>query len=95
MAKTCLDSQIYLHTGLCLIKHKVSFIVFDFAVMPHKLHPKFVIALSNMAWFAPSTAPVLQKLLINVYALKYKKRVYHSLNYYKSYGRPENFFLKM
>ena len=55
----------------------------------YKLHPKYVIALSNMAWFMPSTAPVLQKLLINVYALKYKKRVYHSLNYYKSYVLPK------
>ncbi|QCT94044.1 apolipoprotein N-acyltransferase [Caminibacter mediatlanticus TB-2] len=50
--------------------------------------PKYVIAMSNMAWFMPSIAPILQKLLINIYALKYKKRVYHSLNYYKSYKIP-------
>ena len=51
----------------------------------YKLKPKYIIALSNMAWFKPSIAPVLQKLLIKSYALKYKKIVFHSLNGYKSY----------
>ena len=51
----------------------------------YKLKPKYIIALSNMAWFMPSIAPVLQKLLIKSYAFKYKKIVFHSLNGYKSY----------
>jgi len=55
----------------------------------YKLKPNFIIALSNMAWFMPSTAPVLQKLLINVYVVQYKKRVYHSLNYFPSYILPK------
>jgi len=51
----------------------------------YKLKPKYIIAISNMAWFMPSIAPVLQKLLIKSYAFKYKKIVFHSLNEYKSY----------
>jgi len=55
----------------------------------YKLKPKYIIALSNMAWFMPSIAPVLQKLLIKVYSIKYKKRIFHSLNYYPSYTIPK------
>jgi apolipoprotein N-acyltransferase len=51
----------------------------------YKLPPKYIIAQSNMAWFMPSTAPVIQKLLITYFAHKYKKVVFHSLNGYKSY----------
>ena len=51
----------------------------------YKLRPKYIIALSNMAWFMPSIAPVIQKLLIKTYATQYKKIVFHSLNGYKSY----------
>ncbi|MEO1958135.1 MAG: apolipoprotein N-acyltransferase [Nautiliaceae bacterium] len=51
----------------------------------YKLSPKYIIAQSNMAWFMPSIAPVLQKMLIEYYANKYQKIVFHSLNGYKSY----------
>ena len=51
----------------------------------YKLPPKYVIALSNDAWFTPSIQPVLQKLLITVYAKQYKKAVFHSINGFKSY----------
>ena len=51
----------------------------------YKLKPKYIIALSNDAWFIPSIQPILQKLLIKVYAKKYHKCVYHSINGYKSY----------
>ena len=55
----------------------------------YKLKPKYIIALSNMGWFMPSIAPVLQKLLIKVYSIKYKKMIFHSLNYYPSYTIPK------
>ena len=42
-----------------------------------------VIALSNMAWFAPSTASTLQKLLLKYYAYRYNLTIFHSVNYYK------------
>ena len=51
----------------------------------YKLKPKYIIALSNIAWFMPSIAPIIQKLLIKTYATQYKKIVFHSLNGYKSY----------
>jgi len=51
----------------------------------YTLKPHYIIAMSNMAWFMPSIAPIIQKLLIKVYAIKYKKIVFHSLNGYKSY----------
>ncbi len=51
----------------------------------YKLKPKYVIALSNLAWFYPSLTGTLQKLLIKIYATRYQKKVYHSLNYYPSY----------
>jgi len=51
----------------------------------YKLKPKYIIALSNDAWFMPSIEPILQKLLIRIYAKKYQKIVFHSINEYKSY----------
>ncbi len=51
----------------------------------YRLKPKNIIAITNDAWFMPSTEPVIQKLLIKYYASKYKKNVYHSINGYKSY----------
>ncbi len=42
---------------------------------------KFVIAISNNAWFAPSIEPTLQKLLLKYYAKKYNVVIYHSANY--------------
>jgi len=43
--------------------------------------PKFVIAISNNAWFAPSIEPLLQHLLLKFYARKYGAVIYHSANY--------------
>lgn len=51
----------------------------------YKLKPKYIIALTNDAWFMPSTMPILQKKLIKLYAERYKKMVFHSINGYKSY----------
>ncbi len=42
--------------------------------------PKRVIAISNNAWFTPSTEPTLQKLLMQLYAKRYKTTIYHSAN---------------
>lgn len=39
-----------------------------------------MIAVSNNAWFKPSTEPVLQRLLLKYYATKYNKAIYHSAN---------------
>ncbi len=42
---------------------------------------KYVIAISNNAWFAPSIEPTLQRLLMKFYARKYGVIIYHSANY--------------
>lgn len=41
---------------------------------------KIIIAISNNAWFKPSTQAILQKALIKFYASKYGVTVYHSTN---------------
>lgn len=46
----------------------------------YKEKEKYIIAMSNDAWFVPSIEPTLQKLLIEYYSLKYNKYVYHSRN---------------
>ena len=51
----------------------------------YKLEPNYVVALSNDAWFMPSIMPSLQQMLIKIYAKKYGKTVYHSINGFKSY----------
>ena len=51
----------------------------------YKLKPRFIVALSNDAWFMPSIMPSLQQMIIKVYAKKYAKIVYHSINGFKSY----------
>jgi len=51
----------------------------------YKLSPRYVIALSNDAWFMPSIMPSLQEMIIKVYVRKYNKIVYHSINGFKSY----------
>jgi apolipoprotein N-acyltransferase len=51
----------------------------------YKLKPTYIIAMSNLAWFYPPLTGTIQKLLIKVYATRYHKKVYHSLNYYPSY----------
>ena len=42
--------------------------------------PKYMIAISNMAWFTPSTILDLQNLLLEYYSRKYKTKIYHSVN---------------
>jgi len=45
-----------------------------------KDNPKFMIAISNNAWFKPSIEPTLQKLLLKLYAKRYNTVIYHSAN---------------
>lgn len=42
---------------------------------------KYVIAMSNNAWFEPSIEPTLQNLLLRFYARKNSVTIYHSANY--------------
>ncbi len=42
--------------------------------------PKFMIAISNNAWFTPSIEPTLQKYLLRYFSKKYKIVIYHSAN---------------
>ena len=42
---------------------------------------KYVIAISNNAWFSPSIEPTLQKLLMKYYARKNGVTIYHAANY--------------
>ena len=42
--------------------------------------PKFLIAISNNAWFAPSIEPTLQKILMLYFAKNYGTTIYHSSN---------------
>lgn len=50
----------------------------------YKNSPKFIIAISNNAWFLPSTEPMLQHLIIKYYATKHATTIYHSANGSKS-----------
>lgn len=50
----------------------------------YKNSPEFIIAISNNAWFLPSTEPMLQRLIIKYYATKHATTVYHSVNGSKS-----------
>ncbi len=43
--------------------------------------PKYMIAISNNAWFAPSIEPTLQNLLMRYYSRKHGTTLYHSANY--------------
>ncbi|WP_096026525.1 apolipoprotein N-acyltransferase [Campylobacter lanienae] len=45
-----------------------------------KDNPKFMIAISNNAWFSPSTQPNLQSKLLKLMAFKHKTTIYHSIN---------------
>ena len=44
-------------------------------------NPKYMIAISNNAWFAPSIEPTLQNLLLRYYARRHATTIYHSANY--------------
>ena len=46
----------------------------------YKNNPKYMIAISNNAWFKPSIEPTLQKLLLKLLAKKYNTVIYHSAN---------------
>ena len=46
---------------------------------------KYMIAISNNAWFTPSIEPTLQKLLMKYYAKKYNVTIYHVVNGSKNY----------
>lgn len=48
-------------------------------------NPKYMIAMSNNAWFTPSTEPALQKLLFKYYAKKYGTTIYASNNKSENY----------
>lgn len=41
---------------------------------------KYIIAISNNAWFTPSIEPTLQKLLLKYYAKKHNVTIFHSVN---------------
>jgi apolipoprotein N-acyltransferase len=43
-------------------------------------HPKYLIAISNNAWFTPSIEPTLQNLLLRYFARKYGVTIYHATN---------------
>ncbi len=43
-------------------------------------NPKYMIAMSNNAWFTPSIEPILQRLLLKLHAKKYNTVIYHSAN---------------
>jgi apolipoprotein N-acyltransferase len=47
-------------------------------------NPKFMIAISNNAWFTPSIEPTLQYLLLRYYSRKYHTTIFHSANIAKS-----------
>ncbi len=46
--------------------------------------PKYIIAISNNAWFTPSIEPTLQNILIKYFARKNKSIVFHSTNIAKT-----------
>jgi apolipoprotein N-acyltransferase len=50
----------------------------------YKNHPKYLLAMSNNAWFTPSIEPTLQNLLLRYYARKYGVTIYHATNGPKS-----------
>lgn len=47
-------------------------------------NPKFMIAISNNAWFTPSSEPMLQHLLLKLFASLHNTSIYHSVNGSKS-----------
>lgn len=49
---------------------------------------KYIIAISNNAWFMPSIEPTIQKLLMKYYAKKYGVIIYHIVN------KSDNFIIK-
>ena len=50
----------------------------------YKNSPKFMIAISNNAWFTPSIEPTLQHLLLRYFSKKYHTTIFHSANMAKT-----------
>lgn len=50
----------------------------------YKNYPKFVVAISNNAWFYPSTEMTLQRLLMKYYSSNFNTMIFHSSNKSKS-----------
>ena len=46
----------------------------------YKNHPRYVIAISNNAWFTPSIEPTLQNLLLKYYSKIYHTTILHAAN---------------
>lgn len=46
---------------------------------------KYMLAISNNAWFTPSIEPALQKKLLTYYAKKYGVKIYHTINKSENY----------
>lgn len=42
--------------------------------------PKYMIAISNNAWFTPSIEPTLQNLILKLYAKRHNTTIFHSAN---------------
>jgi apolipoprotein N-acyltransferase len=49
---------------------------------------KYMIAISNNAWFTPSIEPILQDLLLKYYSKRYEVNIYHVVN-----GTPNKVYL--
>ncbi len=50
----------------------------------YEANPRFVVAVTNNAWFYPSSEPTLQRLLLKYFSFKYHTTIYHSVNGSKS-----------
>ncbi len=51
--------------------------------LPYKTGAKYIIMMSNNAWFYPSTQAFMQKMIVKYYARSYNAFVYHSTNHTK------------
>lgn len=47
--------------------------------------PKYILAISNNAWFKPSIEPTLQKLLMKYFSIKKEAMIFHSVNMSESF----------
>ena len=51
--------------------------------LPYKTGSKYILMLSNNAWFSPSTQHFMQQMIVKYYARNYQTFIYHSTNYTK------------
>lgn len=49
--------------------------------LPYKTGAKYMLMLSNNAWFSPSTQHFMQQMIAKYYARNYQTFIYHSTNY--------------